>query len=185
MVQLPFYEATRILFRRKENKKNYFIQQFVSSASPYSAILESITYVNNVLFCVSSTIRGYAVYVVYTLIWTLTSYPHTYVEYVVYVCDTVQNGTIGWHGGDKLLNKVIILVFFAHKKYSHSFVKLRLNLKSHGLFYFFPTFLSLDRIRILAIYESGGQRTLRMHQKYLHLCSEMNKGVWNDMKVSN
>ncbi len=27
-------------------------------------------------------------------------------------------------GGDKLLNKVVIFVFFAHKKYSHSFVKL-------------------------------------------------------------
>ncbi len=33
---------------RKENKNNNFIQQFVSSASPYSAILENITYVNNV-----------------------------------------------------------------------------------------------------------------------------------------
>ncbi len=32
---------------RKENKSNDFIQQFVSSSSPYSAILESITYVNN------------------------------------------------------------------------------------------------------------------------------------------
>ncbi len=31
-----------------ENKNNDFIQQFVSSASPYSAIAESITYVNNV-----------------------------------------------------------------------------------------------------------------------------------------
>ncbi len=49
------YEATRILFVRKENKNKDFIQQFVSSASPYSAILESITYVNNA--------RGYIVYV--------------------------------------------------------------------------------------------------------------------------
>ncbi len=32
----------------KENKNNDFIQQFVSSASPYSAILESIIYINNV-----------------------------------------------------------------------------------------------------------------------------------------
>ncbi len=28
---------------------------------------------------------------------------------------------------NKLLNKVIIFVFFAHKKYSRSFIKLRLN----------------------------------------------------------
>ncbi len=47
-VQLYFYKATRMLFVRNENKNNDFIQRFVSSASPYSAILESITYVNNV-----------------------------------------------------------------------------------------------------------------------------------------
>ncbi len=34
VVQSEFYEATRILFVRKENKNNDFIQQFVSSASP-------------------------------------------------------------------------------------------------------------------------------------------------------
>ncbi len=34
VVQLEFYEATRILFVRKENKNN-FIQQFISSASPW------------------------------------------------------------------------------------------------------------------------------------------------------
>ncbi len=37
-----FTKATRILFVRKENKKNDFTQQFFSSTSPYSAILESI-----------------------------------------------------------------------------------------------------------------------------------------------
>ncbi len=41
--------------------------------------------------------------------------------------DTLQNGAIGWHGGDKLLNKVIIFVFFVHKKYSRSFEKLQFN----------------------------------------------------------
>ncbi len=33
---------------RKEKKNKDFIQQFVSSALPYSAVLESITYVNNI-----------------------------------------------------------------------------------------------------------------------------------------
>ncbi len=32
----------------------------------------------------------------------------------------------------KLMNKVVIFVFFAHKKYSRSFIKLRLN--HDGLF---------------------------------------------------
>ncbi len=30
-------------------------------------------------------------------------------------------------GGEELLNKVIFFIFFAHKKYSRSFVKMRLN----------------------------------------------------------
>ncbi len=42
-----------------------------------------------------------------------------------------RNGTIGWRGGDKLLNKVIILLVFSHKKYSRSFVKLLLNRWCH------------------------------------------------------
>ncbi len=63
-----FYEVTRIPFVRKENKNNDFIQQFVSSASPYSAFLESITYVNNV--CCSVSAAPYAdTYVVYAFIW--------------------------------------------------------------------------------------------------------------------
>ncbi len=36
-----------------------------------------------------------------------------------------------WRRGDKLLNKVVIFVFFAYKKYSRSFVKLRLNTLCH------------------------------------------------------
>ncbi len=51
----------------------------------------------------------------------------TYIAYVVYVCDNLQNGAIGRRGGDELLNKVVIFVFFVHKKCSRSFVKLRLN----------------------------------------------------------
>ncbi len=37
--------------------------------------------------------------------------------YIVYVCDTRQNGTIGWRG-DELLNKVVIFVFSAQKVFS-------------------------------------------------------------------
>ncbi len=61
MLHQWFYEATRILFVRIENKNNDFIQQFVSSASPYSAILESITYTNNI--CCSVSVARYAGYV--------------------------------------------------------------------------------------------------------------------------
>ncbi len=53
-----------------------------NNESPYSAILESITYINNVF----ARIR-----------WLRSDQN---VMYIVYVCDTLQNGGIGWHGGD-------------------------------------------------------------------------------------
>ncbi len=40
---------------------------------------------------------------------------------------TVSGYSPKWRQGDKWLNKVIIFVFFAHKKYSRSFWKLWLN----------------------------------------------------------
>ncbi len=53
-----------------------------------------------------------------------------------------------------MLNKVVILVFFAHKNYSRSFVKLRLNRWCHMNYFtdVLATFLDLDRVRILAVY---------------------------------
>ncbi len=42
-----------------------------------------------------------------------------------------HNGTLGGRKGEELLNKVIIFVFVAHKKYSHSFGKLWLNYCCH------------------------------------------------------
>ncbi len=53
----------------------------------------------------------------------------------------------------KLLNKVIF-VFFAHKKYSHSFITLRLNHRYH-MDYFngvLNTFLGLECGSIVAVY---------------------------------
>ncbi len=47
--------------------------------------------------------------------------PHIY-TYVI-----LSKMAPGWSGADKLLNKCVIFVFFAHKKYSHSFKTLRLN----------------------------------------------------------
>ncbi len=89
--------------------------------------------------------------------------------YVIYVCDTLQNGAIGWRGGDELLNKVIF-VFFEHKKYSHSSVKLRLNPWCH-LDYFnnlLATFLSIDCVRNLAVY--GRVRELSDFIKNILIC---------------
>ncbi len=90
--------------------------------------------------------------------------------YVVYVCDPLQNGAIGWRGGDELLNKFVIFVFFAHKSYSRSFIKLRLNHWCHMDYYndLLATFLSLDRVRILAVY--GRVRELLECIKNILIC---------------
>ncbi len=47
----------------------------------------------------------------------------------------IQNGTIEWRGGDELLNKVVILVFFVHKIVLVASLKIMVEpLMSHWLF---------------------------------------------------
>ncbi len=73
---------------------------------------------------------------------------------------------------EELLNKVIIFVFFVHKKFSLGFIKLRLNRWCH-IDYFnnvLTTFLALKVLVVLLSME--GQKALGFHQKYLNLCSE-------------
>ncbi len=88
----------------------------------------------------------------------------------------------------KLLNKVIIFVFFVHKKYSCSFITLQLNHWCH-MDYFndvLIAFLGLECVSCIAVY--GGSESSRIHKKYLNLCSKDERrsyGVWNDMRVSN
>ncbi len=70
-----------------------------------------------------------------------------------------------WRGGDELLNKIVIFIFFAYKKYSRRFIKFKLN-HWWQMDYFddaFHTFLGLDRVIYLAVC---------FHPKYLKLCSE-------------
>ncbi len=64
----------------------------------------------------------------------------------------------------------LIFVFFAHKKYSRSFIKLRLTHWCH-MDYFndvLSTFLGLERVSCIAVY--GVVR--KLSQKYLNLCSK-------------
>ncbi len=44
VVQSDFYEATRILFVRKENKNNYFFEQFVSLSPRNCSVILNITH---------------------------------------------------------------------------------------------------------------------------------------------
>ncbi len=60
-----------------------------------------------------------------------------------------------WRKGDELLNKVVIFVcFFEYKKYSRSFIALRLNhwwQMDYSDNVFFYTFLGLDSVNCLAV----------------------------------
>ncbi len=89
--------------------------------------------------------------------------------YAVCVQRIFSKMTLRWYRGDKLLSEVIIFVFFAYKKYSHSFVKLRLNTWCDMDYFTDLRFWTLIVI-ITLLWE--GQRAVRMHQKYLNLCSE-------------
>ncbi len=72
---------------------------------------------------------------------------------------------------EELLNKVIILVFFAHKKYPRSFVKLQLN---HWFTWTIcrSSCLPFWTLNVVVPLQSmQGQKALAFHQKYLNLCS--------------
>ncbi len=75
----------------------------------------------------------------------------------------------GW-GGEESLNKVIIFVFFAHKKYSRSFIKLQLNPWCHMEYFtdVLATLLDLDRGSNLAVY--GRVRELSDVFKSILIC---------------
>ncbi len=97
----------------------------------------------------------------------------------VLACDIIHNGGkpqhMGW-GGDELLNKVIILVFFAHNKYSRRFIKLQLSTWCHMNYYtdVLAMFLDLDRVMTIAVY--GRVRELSDLIKNIIICvPKMNK----------
>ncbi len=96
---------------------------------------------------------------------------------------TLQNGV-----NVELLNKVVIFVFFAYKKYSRSFITFRLN---HWWQMDYSddvchTFLGLDSVKYLAV--NGTVTRLAIFiQNILNCVPKMNKAlwVWNDMGVSD
>ncbi len=68
VVHLNFMKMTRILFVRKENKNNDFIQQFVAHLRHSSAILENPLNTKCVHCSVSAAPHGYTVFVKYDLL---------------------------------------------------------------------------------------------------------------------
>ncbi len=73
----------------------------------------------------------------------------------------------------KLLNKIIIFVFFAHNRYSRSFITLKLNHWCHICTILMMSLLPFWALNMsVALLSTEGQRALGFHQKDLHLCSE-------------
>ncbi len=108
---------------------------------------------------------------------SISTYGATSTEQHMSFTYVIQNGAIGWRRGDGLLNKVIIFVFFAHKKYFHGFVKLRLATDVMDYFNdFLFMLMDLDRVRILAV---NGR--LREHSEFIKtilICvPKMNEGL--------
>ncbi len=75
----------------------------------------------------------------------------------------------------KLLNEVVIFVLFAHKKYSRSFITLRLNQCSHMDHFndVLTTFLGLERGSCVAVY--AGSESSRISSKISYFV--MNEGL--------
>ncbi len=79
-------------------------------------------------------------------------------------------------------NKVIIFLFFAHKKYSRSFIKLRLNHFTWTVLMSLLRFWALNVVVVLLPMQ--GQKALGFIKNILTYVPKVLR-VWNDMKVSN
>ncbi len=95
---------------------------------------------------------------------------------VVCVQWILSNMALRWSGGDELLNKVVIFVFYVYKKYSCSFVKLQLK-HWWQMDYFdnvFHTFMGLESVNSLAV--NGTVTSLPVFiQNILNCVPKMNK----------
>ncbi len=153
---------------RKENNNNTVYSAILLHES--SAILESIPERNQSNeCCLRSACARCLLTVTLIMFW-----------------GTLQNG-----GRRLLMEKncwinYVIIVFFAHKKYSCSFVKLRLNPWYHMVSLRITTFLCVDHGSILTVY--GGSESSQILSKiYYFVFQRWTKvlWVWNDMRVSN
>ncbi len=160
------FTKLREYFVHKENKNNDFIQQFVSSAALWSHVTFRSKHKRRKQHIRVQCCRHRK-------------------AYVVYVCDTLRNGATGLREGDELLNKVVIFVVFAHKKYFRSSVKLQLNHWCHMDYFtdLLAKFLSLDCVNSIAV--NGRVRELSECIKNILICAPKILQVWNDMRVSS
>ncbi len=87
----------------------------------------------------------------------------------------------------KLLNKAIIFVFFAYKKYSCSFIKLRFNHWCHMDYFNNALILPFWALNVVVSCCLWRVKKLSDFIKNISICiPKMNKGltVWNDMRAN-
>ncbi len=76
-----------------------------------------------------------------------------------------------WYGREEIVELSYFCFLCTQKKYSHSFITLRLNHWCHDYFNNVLT-TSLGLNVVVALLLVQGQKALGFHQKYLNLCSE-------------
>ncbi len=167
-------------FNRKFTKlREYFlyakktkITTLFNSSSPlrqHNAILDYILWTETAYSLLCQPHREDTSFMyIYALIWSKTSGLRLTQKSVrsFRPADILQNGAMG-DAEEMNVNKVVFFLSFAHKKYSRSFVKLRLNPWCHMDYFtnLLATFLDLDRVRTLAVY--GGSESSQIPSKIL------------------
>ncbi len=134
----------------KENKNNDFIQQYFSSKSR----IPSLWRVSRRMRVCSSACKQGSVHVCY--VSSITHMRCLRAEVLSITAEyVIWRRSISWIKS--------LYLFFVHKKYSHSFVKL--PLMSHGLFYWCLYYISRSGNPV-ALLSMQGQKALGFHQKH-------------------
>ncbi len=167
----PNFTKLREYFVRKENK-NDFIQQFLVSASPWCHFGEYHIRKHHMYMDTLFTFRSKCK--------QQTAYPRTVLLTQNSICCLRMWYSPKWHQGEAETRNCWIksFLFSLRTKYSRSFVKLGLNHWSHMNYFndVLVPFLSLDRVRILAVY--GRVRELSEFINNILICvPKMNKGL--------
>ncbi len=93
-----------------------------------------------------------------------------HIRVLIHVCVNVSSSAMHMHC---IHEAEASACMHAHKKYSHSFVKSRMNPWCHMDYctIVLSTFLDLEKKGVVLL-SMEGLRVLGLHQKYLNLCSE-------------
>ncbi len=108
----------------KENQNNNIIQQFVSSTSPYRAISESITYVNNICMrirclCFDLNVNNVSAYIHTYDPCCLWDSESSFIKNILIYVPKMNEGPTGLeqHEGEKLMSDFFL---YTYRKYGNT-----------------------------------------------------------------